>query len=126
MYSKFQEPSQCEILTTESRYTHVTTNCKMSQKPVETGGGILSDEMGLGKTLTMLAAMIHSAEDARAFAMKTYHGMSLGTEHALITSRATLVIIPSPRKSRIRSKCGSNLIECSTSQRVDGGDQIVS
>ena len=95
------------------------TNFNTSQKPVETGGGILSDEMGLGKTLTMLAAMIHSAEDARAFAMNTHHGVSLGTEHALIPSRATLVIVPSPRKSRIRSKCGSNLIEYSTAQRVD-------
>jgi SNF2 family DNA or RNA helicase len=100
----------------------VIINCKTSQKPVETGGGILSDEMGLGKTLTMLAAMIHSAEEARAFAINAYHVVSLGTEHALIPSRATLVVVPSPCKSRIRSKYGPDLIECSTSQRMDGGD----
>jgi SNF2 family DNA or RNA helicase len=80
----------------------VITGCDKSQKPVETGGGILADEMGLGKTLTMLSAMIRTAGKAKEFASSSYHGMNLGTEHSLIPSRATLVVVPSPCRSTIR------------------------
>ena len=66
--------------------------------PVETGGGILADEMGLGKTLTMLSAIIRTADEAKAFACSFQNGAHLSVEHTLIPSRATLVVVPSPRK----------------------------
>ena len=93
---------------------------------METGGGILADEMGLGKTLTMLAAMIRTADEARAFALNTYPSIHLDTEHTLIRSRATLVVVPSPCKSRVCSKHAPILIESSTPQRMDARNKAVS
>lgn len=78
---------------------------------METGGGILADEMGLGKTLTMLSATIRTADEAKAFACNTYCGIHLGTEHTLIPSRATLVVTPSPCKSKDACKWTLDLIE---------------
>jgi SNF2 family DNA or RNA helicase len=66
--------------------------------PVETGGGILADEMGLGKTLTMLSAIIRTADEAKVFACSLQNGANLSIEHTLIPSRATLVVVPSPCK----------------------------
>lgn len=85
--------------TDHRRFTHAISGCEKHEKPVETGGGILADEMGLGKTLTMLSATIRTTDEAKAFASKAYHGMHLRAEHALIPSRATLVVVPSPCKS---------------------------
>jgi SNF2 family DNA or RNA helicase len=83
----------------DSRYTHVITGCEKHEKPIETGGGILADEMGLGKTLTMLSAIIGTADEAKAFASNIYSDVHLSAEHAPIPSRATLVVVPSPCKS---------------------------
>jgi len=82
-----------------SRYTHKITGCEKYERPIETGGGILADEMGLGKTLTMLSAIIRTADEAKAFASNTYNDVHLSAEHASIPSRATLVVVPSPCKS---------------------------
>jgi SNF2 family DNA or RNA helicase len=66
--------------------------------PTETGGGILADEMGLGKTLTMLSAIIRTADEAKAFESDGSNRMHLSAEHASICSRATLIVVPSPSK----------------------------
>jgi len=52
--------------------------------------------MGLGKTLTMLSAIIRTADEAKAFAINIYNGVHLSAENAAIPSRATLVVVPSP------------------------------
>ncbi|KAH0538029.1 hypothetical protein FGG08_005341 [Glutinoglossum americanum] len=77
-------------------YTHVITGCEENEIPIETGGGILADEMGLGKTLTMLSAIIRTADEAKAFAFSFQDDAHLSVEHTLIPSRATLVVVPSP------------------------------
>jgi len=77
---------------------HIITGDERRELPAETGGGILADEMGLGKTLTMLSATIRTSEDAKAFASNTYHDQPSSADHAPTHSRATLVVVPSPRK----------------------------
>lgn len=72
--------------------------------------------MGLGKTLTMLSAMISTADEAKEFANSSSHGMNLETEHSLIPSRATLVVVASPCKSEIPYSSGADLIEYSITQ----------
>jgi SNF2 family DNA or RNA helicase len=62
---------------------------------VETGGGILADDMGLGKTLTMLSAMVMTADAAMTFASKTNECMDLDRQHGPVLSRATLVVVSS-------------------------------
>jgi SWI/SNF-related matrix-associated actin-dependent regulator of chromatin subfamily A3 len=82
----------------KSRFVHAITSCEKSQKPVEVGGGIVADEMGLGKTLTMLSAIIQTADEAKVFGSSAYQGVHSGKEHSLIPSRAKFVVVPSPRK----------------------------
>jgi SNF2 family DNA or RNA helicase len=83
----------------DSRYTHIITGCEKYETPIETGGGILADEMGLGKTLTMLSAIIRTADEAMAFETNIYNDVHLSAEHTPIPSRATLVVVPSPCES---------------------------
>ncbi|TVY44221.1 DNA repair protein [Lachnellula occidentalis] len=75
-------------------YTHVITGCQKDEKTIEAGGGILADEMGLGKTLTMLSAIIGTADKAKVFERKSQLDADLIKEHISISSRATLVIVP--------------------------------
>lgn len=94
--------SNMEILN-RSRYQHVITGCTKNEPPLETGGGILADEMGLGKTLTMLAAISRTEADANTFALLSQNGTNLNIEPNLISARATLVVVPSPRRISIQS-----------------------
>ena len=87
-----------EALANDNRFIHAITGCQKSQKPVEGGGGIIADEMGLGKTLTMLSAIIQTASEAKVFGSSAYQGKHLGTARAPKPSRATLVVVPAPRK----------------------------
>jgi SNF2 family DNA or RNA helicase len=84
--------------------------------PIETGGGILADDMGLGKTLTMLSAIIRTADEANAFACGHNHSLNLTVEHALIPSRATLVVVPSPCKASLYDFSGYYLTLSSTTE----------
>lgn len=60
-------------------------------------GGLIADVMGIGKTLTMLTSILHSANKARDF---SYFGHSLPvSETQTLLTKATLVIVPSVRKS---------------------------
>lgn len=71
--------------------------------PVETIGGILADDMGLGKTLIVIATIIRTSGSASAFAEKDYQAKEIFVGDSsggnLLCSKATLVIVPSPRKS---------------------------
>jgi hypothetical protein len=86
-------------------FEHIVTGSKVQFPLGETGGGILADDMGLGKTLTCLATVIRTAQIATRFWETGYtiqesHGSATQTRrHA---ARATLVIVPSHRKSGIR------------------------
>jgi SNF2 family DNA or RNA helicase len=64
--------------------------------PVLPAGGILADDMGLGKTLTMLSAIVLSAEEAFCFNGST-PGASI-VEDCLQSTKATLIIVPSVRE----------------------------
>lgn len=48
----------------------------------------------------MLSAIIRTTDEAKTFANSTYTHAHLGTENTLQSSRATLVVVPSPCKSR--------------------------
>jgi SNF2 family DNA or RNA helicase len=59
-------------------------------------GGILADDMGLGKTLTMLSAIVLSANEAFCFNESTPTAPVLNG--LLQPTIATLVIVPSVRE----------------------------
>lgn len=80
----------------DTLFKHIITETEKHGIPVETGGGILADDMGLGKTLTMLSAIIRTADDAKEFAGDASSRIHLSAEHTSIRSRATLVVVPSP------------------------------
>jgi SWI/SNF-related matrix-associated actin-dependent regulator of chromatin subfamily A3 len=90
---------------TRCRYTQVITGETVAERPSETGGGILADEMGLGKTLTMLSAIAETTNEAILFANGTARPMNLDIENTRIPSKATLVVVPSPRMWRITTRC---------------------
>jgi hypothetical protein len=75
------------------------TGCKRSEKPNEIGGGILADDVGLGKTLTMLSAIIRTADEAKAFSDHSLMDCTSSIEVKLVCSRATLAMVPTPCKS---------------------------
>jgi SNF2-related domain len=80
-------------LTSNSCYEHQITKERQSCLPILSAGGILADEMGLGKTLTMLVAIVLSADEAFCF-----NGSAPGAsaiEEPLQPTKATLVITPS-------------------------------
>ena len=70
--------------------------------PNETFGGILADDMGLGKTLTVISTIIRTANLANHFYEKGQHTVKGLDENQMtgkkINSRATLVVVPSPRE----------------------------
>ncbi|PMD57824.1 uncharacterized protein K444DRAFT_592612 [Hyaloscypha bicolor E] len=78
-------------------YSHVISETKTYDKPVETWGGILADDMGLGKTLTMLANIVATLKDAATFqdSSTSTSEAHLTDEEILHRSRATLVLVPS-------------------------------
>ena len=61
-----------------------------------TASGLLADAVGLGKTLTMLSAIVYSLDTAYRFSLAPNARPS--HDHAT-PIRATLVIVPSARRS---------------------------
>lgn len=59
-------------------------------------GGILADDMGLGKTLSMIASIVTTLESAKSYVES---GDARRGGHMRPTP-ATLVIVPSSRKSK--------------------------
>lgn len=59
--------------------------------------GLLADSMGLGKTLSMLSSIVHSMEEACRFEFLTLPSNAF--ENIGLPTRATLVVVPSSRKS---------------------------
>lgn len=85
------------MLTPHSVFEHQITDQRQLVRPNISAGGILADEMGLGKTLTVLSAIVHSMNEASYFIMPARE-TSPGDDLARPT-RATLVVVPSTRKS---------------------------
>lgn len=85
---------------TRASYENKITGSKEHIQPAESLGGILADDMGLGKTLTVLATIIRTTSNAKAFAGSNCNAVSgLACEEGerlQIPSRATLVVVPSP------------------------------
>lgn len=61
-------------------------------------GGIIADVMGLGKTLTTLVSILRSSEKALEFVFARPAICPL--ESDIIRTKATLVVVPSARKSQ--------------------------
>jgi SNF2 family DNA or RNA helicase len=72
------------------------TNQYQPDLPMISAGGILADDMGLGKTLTMLSAIVLSANEAFCFNESTPTASVLN--ELLQPTIATLVIVPSVRE----------------------------
>ena len=84
------------VLSSEAQYEHPQyrrgTLCLSAE-------GILADVMGLGKTLTLLSAIVHSIDEARAYPfLPRQQSMGEPAQTASPTS-ATLVVVPSARRS---------------------------
>ncbi len=70
---------------------NVITNHELPTKPEPMRGGILADVMGLGKTLSILALIISSIDEARAFGREEPSSDLADIER---NSKATLIICP--------------------------------
>lgn len=103
---------------------HSITGFEKNEIPIETGGGILADEMGLGKTLTMLSAIIRTADDAKSYALSMPDNTHLTVGNTLIPSRATLVVVPSPCQDPLKIYF-AYLTSCSVTQRMAPRNQTV-
>ena len=68
--------------------------------PRISAGGILADVIGLGKTLTVLSAIVHSMDEACRFILSPREIPV--DDHLAYRTRATLVVVPSQRKSALR------------------------
>ncbi|KAM0263536.1 hypothetical protein ACHAQJ_001155 [Trichoderma viride] len=62
-------------------------------RPNERGGGILADEMGMGKSLSILALIMNTLDDGKAWVQQQVNSTTV--EEAIRRSRSTLVIVPS-------------------------------
>jgi len=82
-----------------SSYEHTITGLRTEETPEETIGGILADDMGLGKTLTVLSTIIRTADSAKSYAEDHRGNLEALANNGAqrIRSRATLVVVPSPR-----------------------------
>jgi SNF2 family DNA or RNA helicase len=82
-------------------FSHVITKAKSTERPLETGGGILADEMGMGKSLSVLALITKTLDSADAWQQggdDTLADLIADSLSTLTPSRATLVLVPSARK----------------------------
>ena len=82
-----------------SKFEHRISSHGQHDSPRLSLGGILADVMGLGKTLTMLSAIVLSLDDANHF-MLSSDNAAIGDSH-LYATKATIVAVPSARKSYI-------------------------
>jgi SNF2 family DNA or RNA helicase len=73
------------------------SNQSQSFSPRMSTGGIIADDMGLGKTLTILSAIVHSMDEACHFILPS--GQMVVNDHLAYPVKATLVVVPSTRKS---------------------------
>lgn len=95
--------SQQRCSLTVSRWQNVITGCRKDSLPFEGGGGILADVMCLRKTLTMISAIVATADQAKEFADQVFKGDHLNVGCSFIPSRATLVMVLSPCKVLCRN-----------------------
>lgn len=84
------------LLTKCSGFKHQMTNEFQPDLPMISAGGILADDMGLGKTLTMLSAIVLSADEA--FCLNEFTPTASVLNELLQPTMATLVIVPSVRE----------------------------
>ena len=82
--------------------------------------------MGLGKTLTMLSAIIRTADEAQAFSDHSLENYTSSTEVKLVRSRATIVIVPTPCKSFEYLKKILTNYKNSADSRMETGNLLVS
>lgn len=67
-----------------------------SPDPKDVPGGILADDMGLGKTLSMIASIVTTLASAKSYV----DSGGARREGHMRPTPATLVIVPSSRKSK--------------------------
>jgi hypothetical protein len=93
-----EEINECINRKSTHRFIHKITKIRSQIRPDEKGGGILADEMGMGKTLSILALLLKTLDNARQWALDKKDSEFTQTR-IQSHSRATLVIVPSGRKS---------------------------
>lgn len=74
-------------------YYNVITGKEEVNKPPEVLGGILADMMGLGKTLSILALIVGSMEEAKAFSQETPPATD-GDKPLRRNAKTTLLVTP--------------------------------
>ncbi len=98
-------PCIVQHLISSDSHENLITGYRTQDSPKETIGGILADDMGLGKTLTVISTIIRTAGPADCFArqgrLSTDVSVDNSTNSGLTFSKATLVIVPSPRMTSV-------------------------
>jgi SWI/SNF-related matrix-associated actin-dependent regulator of chromatin subfamily A3 len=79
----------------ESGYRNRVTNALSSERPSETGGGVLADAMGLGKTLSVLALIAKTAPTANTWSEEQNETSDQASDGSKRRSKATLVLVSS-------------------------------
>jgi SWI/SNF-related matrix-associated actin-dependent regulator of chromatin subfamily A3 len=88
------------MLTELGRFEHLITGLITATPPLETGGGILADEMGMGKSLAMLSHIAKTLARSHIWA-QSGHVRDDDLLHETLSSRSTLIVVPSMRKSAL-------------------------
>jgi SWI/SNF-related matrix-associated actin-dependent regulator of chromatin subfamily A3 len=99
------------LLLTPSSFSHIITRTKSRVKPPETGGGILADEMGMGKSLSILALVIRTMDGANAWRLgedSNLKDLAVEGDKTPTPTRATLVLVPSARKTVLSEPLSSH------------------
>lgn len=100
LYERFVivQGNECAALTRLfCSYQHVLSGAKLPRR-AEARGGIIADEMGLGKSLVIISTVASSLARAKEFvAAENQQRQSQPGRN--MASGATLIIVPSSRKS---------------------------
>lgn len=84
-------------------FVHQVTGSRSVTQPEERGGGVLADEMGTGKSLSTLALIAQTLDLGREWLQERQSTSNLEVKIKQFAA-ATLVIVPSARKSELEAR----------------------
>lgn len=76
------------------QYREIITGMVMDHEPPQALGGLLADMMGLGKTLSILALVLSSMEQAKAWTTKPPRRDLIRSHPGIRNTRTTLLVVP--------------------------------
>lgn len=79
------------------QYTNQVDESTQHGPPPEFRGGILADTMGFGKSLSMISLVMYDKMDS----LEEQQRVSLSSIYCAPKTKATLIVVPSSRKSRV-------------------------